>query len=884
MALSVLLIAIAALAVPSAAATEPIPADARQFLAANCTACHAGSQPQADIRLDIGEIDWATRETAARWERVYNALRRGAMPPTGAPQPAASERKGLVDWLEVELASNSSVGGGVPRRLNRQEYKHSIRSIFELPLFELPDAFPADDSKHGFDNVSDGLVLSPPLMAQYLAVATEIADEILPPDTGPLVAEPRLYRLGTNGLSMEGGGHAEGGIFRLMSSRNMASVAAWPARFEARQSGVYRLTVSATTFQTEKMFYERRTSPLRVGIYARPKTGQVYAPFGELRKLAEFKVPPDLAAPLAFTAEIELVQGETFGMRWENGPAYSDPPKREFSRSFLADRLTRDRLYYAAMLKFGGGPRGTTQSQVYEATRALMDSGELDLSDPQLDKLPEVWGGGLGNGPHNWIKAFVQEELFRFGPALDLTDLEIEGPLRLIEDKSTRERKARTRRFLGRREPGTSDRNHAEAVLKRFLSKAFRRPASEEQLRSYQILVSQHLKDTPQARLEDGLHLAVRRALVSPHFLFREARPGRLDNFDLATRLSYFLTSSPPDEGLLVLAADGTLSDPEVLASEAERLLRDPRSENFVQSFTGQWLSTRLLRGIMPDPRLLQFGDPHREAMTKEAEMFFAEIMRENLPLEKFIDPGFSYRNARLNKIYGGNLEGSEMQRVTFEPGGKFGGVLGLAAVMMATANGVDTHPVLRGVWLLENVFGDPTPEPPPDVPAIAPDTSGATSIRDQLAAHRADQSCASCHNRIDPLGMVLENYDPVGRWRDHYPVYTKPPDGSKALEEEFYSTVGKGVLAGPVIDSVGILEDGTRLENAADLKRYVLDNIDTFARCLAEKLLVYSTGRPLSFGDRRVADQIVNSTARKGNGFRDLIVAVAQSESFAAR
>jgi hypothetical protein len=278
---------------------------------------------------------------------------------------------------------------------------------------------------------------------------------------------------------------------------------------------------------------------------------------------------------------------------------------------------------------------------------------------------------------------------------------------------------------------------------------------------------------------------------------------------------------------------------------------------------------------------LLQFYDQDRRAMIAETELFFTEMLEENHPLVNFIDPDFSYRNANLNKIYGGDLQGSEMQRVALERGGKHGGVLGLASVMMATANGVDTQPILRGVWLLENVLGSPTPPPPADIPAIAPDTSGARSMREQLNAHRADVSCARCHNRIDPLGMALENFDPVGRWRDHYPVYTKPEDGAKRLKEEFYANKGPATRRGPAIDATGQLPDGTRLESVIDLKRYLVENMDLFTTCLTEKLLVFATGRPLSFGDRRVVEQIVHQLDPDQHGLRDLIVALVKSESF---
>jgi hypothetical protein len=217
------------------------------------------------------------------------------------------------------------------------------------------------------------------------------------------------------------------------------------------------------------------------------------------------------------------------------------------------------------------------------------------------------------------------------------------------------------------------------------------------------------------------------------------------------------------------------------------------------------------------------------------------------------------------------------MRRVELGFGGRQGGILGLASVMMATANGVDTQPILRGVWLLENVLGMATPEPPSNVPAIASDTSGASTMRELLNLHRADASCARCHDLIDPLGMVMENFDPVGRWRDHYPIYTNP--GDQPLGEEFYKNIGKGTFEGPRVDAKGRMPDGTELRDVTDLKRYVIERIDLFSRCLTEKLMIYGTGRRLGFGDRRVVDEVVEKA--KGKGLRDLIVAIVDSESF---
>jgi len=877
------IIALVATATPLAGAAESIPAAEHEFLSRHCAVCHTGDQAQAEVRLDGSEIDWSTRRSTDLWERVHTALESEAMPPEGAVQPSGEARDRMVAWLDSQLMRHSGVGGVVPRRLNREEYANSIRDLFAMPGFALPNSFPSDDSLDGFDNVGEGLVLSPPLMAQYLTLATGIADELLPPDGGPVEVESKLYRIGPSGLSTSGTAHVDGGGFRLVSTRNNASAAGWPTRFEAVHSGTYRIVIHASVYQTDRMFYARRTEPLQMHVYARRKAEQTYDAFSDLRKLKEFEVEPS-GETQVLTAEVELMRGEIFGIRWADGPAHSHPDKQDYSDKFLSDRLKRDRLYYAAMLEYKGGPRGTPQKEIYEATTALMRSGKLDLSDPRLDKMPEKFGGGLSNLPHNWIKAFVHEEMYRFGPALDVLSVEIEGPLRLIEDDITRARRLRTEKFLEAGPPGASKREHAEAVLPEFLPKAFRRPVSEAQVREYAELVGRYFDENPESTINDGLHLAVRRALVSPHFLYRGLRPGRLDDFDLASRLSYFLTSSPPDDRLITLASEGKLSQPEVLEQETDRLLSGPLSENFVRSFTGQWLATRLLEGIMPDPRLTFYYQQHRRAMIWETEMFFAEILRENLSIDNFIDAGFSYRNEDSNLFYGGDLVGKEMRRVAFAHGRRQGGILGLASVMMATANGVDTNPILRGVWLLDNVFGMSLPDPPSNIPAIAPDTSGTTLMRDQLAAHRANASCARCHNHIDPIGMVLENFDPIGRWRDHYPIYTKPPDGQETLTEQFYSSVGKGVINGPPVDAVGILADGTRMEDVTDLKRHLLERIDMFSRCLTEKLMVYGTGRPLSYGDGRVADEIVAMTAEQGNGFRDLVVNVVQSEAFNTR
>ena len=864
---------------PVALSADSFPVKLRGLLDSYCFDCHSGKQ--AEGGFDLNQLAPPSEESVGRWERIYDVLDRGEMPPREADQPTSNEKRSAQSELATRLLKHSPVGGTIARRLNREEYENTLRDLFAYPEFSVPESFPSDDTEHGFDNIGEALLISPTLMQQYMDVATALADEVFPPQRGSIPFTSKQHQIAVEHLnqSRETGAHQVGNVFRLVSSRNMASSAAWPTRFEATQSGVYRLRLTANLFQTDQMHYEKRDQPLRLTVYARPNSEQYYAPFGDLRQLATFSIDPNQSESPMLEAEIELYRGEVFGLRWENGPAFSDPPVREYSTRFLAERLTSDRLFYAAMLKMQGGPRGTNQVDYYEAMVKLMKSGALDLTDHQLDKLPEHYGGGIGEAPHNWIKTFVHEEMLRFGPAIDLCEISIEGPLRLVEDDEQRRRRARTKTLLGQSPDALVTAHQLRPILERFLSRVFRRPLNERELTAYQKIASEFLNSNPGSRPLDALHVVVRRALVSGDFLFREVGRGQLDAFALASRLSYFLTSEPPDGELFQAAKTGRLSVPQELRRQVERLIDDPRCQHFVKNFTGQWLATRRLKDIMPDPRLLPFFDSDRDALIQETEMFFAEVLKKNLPIETFIDADFSYRNANLNKVYGGDLKGGQMRRIELGSGERRGGILEMGSVMMATANGVDTQPILRGAWILDNVFGLPTPPPPGNVPAIAPDTSGSTSIREQIAAHRADQQCAVCHRMIDPIGIVMENFDPVGRWRDTYPIYTQ--DASAKLDDEFYKNLGKGTAKGPPVDASSELPDGTKLHDVEDLKKYLIKNRELFARCLTQKLLTYATGRGLSFGDRQVARQIARELNKSERGFRDLIIAIVESESF---
>lgn len=681
--------------------------------------------------------------------------------------------------------------------------------------------------------------------------------------TGPMLAERKTIELTPKDFTSVdfSGTLTEAQRYRLISSRNtIRGSVVWPSRFEAKVSGVYGVEFAATSFKDAKALFGTKNDTFLVELYARESAGNLNQPIQSMRKLAEFRLDSKRLLPQEFAAEVELAKGETIGFRWGNSPLYSEEGSTRFSPEVLGE-LVKDKRIHAAYIKLGRA-RELTPSEYYLEIMKLVKSGDLDTSDPALLKLPDLEAGAVWRQ----FARIARQDLIRHGPALDLINATVEGPLRLVEDNEMKEQHLRTARFMGERQ-GRSDREYASAILQRFLDNAFRRPATTDQVAKYVNMALSHASEGH--RFEDGIHLALRAAFCSPSFLYRGLEDGQLDAFDLASRLSYFLTSSPPDERLLKRAAAGSLSDPDILAKETRRLLAGKRVQRFLDSFTGQWLDLRLLPEIMPDVRLLKWNDNYLNAIRAETELFIAEILRENHPLETFIDPDFTYLNRHNAKLYGHPFKGgNDMERVRLERGGRYGGILGQASVMMATANGVDTQPVLRGVWLLENVLGDPVPEPPPNIPSVESDTSGAQSIRELLERHQADESCASCHQKIDPPGFALENFDPVGRWRENYPIFEKRGDKVVTLE-------------GMPVDAEGRLPDGTPLNDVTDLKRYLVNHIDAFSRCLTEKLMIYATGREPGYGDRKEIDGIVARAKERGNGFEDLIVELVLSESF---
>ena len=404
-------------------------------------------------------------------------------------------------------------------------------------------------------------------------------------------------------------------------------------------------------------------------------------------------------------------------------------------------------------------------------------------------------------------------------------------------------------------------------LLKAFAARAFRRPVTEYELAPYTELVKRELAGD--ADFATALRTGYRAILCSPRFLHYTEAPGPLDDYALATRLSYFLTGSLPDEELLKSAAAGELKKKDVLRGHVDRLLEGRGTSMFVSKFCDEWLDLVMIGFTEPDPKLYPgFDAVVQNAMLDETWMTVEEMIRDNRSVSELMDSDFTFLNSRLARFYGiDGVEGDEMRKVTLDPDSPRGGLLTQGSVLKITANGSNTSPVIRGVWIAERLLGTPIPPPPDNVPAIEPDIRGSKSIKELLAKHRSQDSCASCHVKIDPPGFALENFDPSGRWRDRY---IQLVDGRKEK--------------GPVVDAAYTLPDGREFKSGKEFRKLMADNPRMLAENLAEELLTYSTGAPVSFADREVVKAIAEQAADSNYGFRSILYGVIESPAFQSK
>ena len=462
------------------------------------------------------------------------------------------------------------------------------------------------------------------------------------------------------------------------------------------------------------------------------------------------------------------------------------------------------------------------------------------------------------------------------GPGLHIHWIEVEGPF--PESWPTEG----YRRVFGDADPKTGTLADAEKLIRALLPRAFRRPVREGEEKPFVALVAKSLEMGQP--FEASLRAGYKAVLASPKFLYLREEPGPLNDHALASRLSYFLWSTMPDETLLALAAKGELRKPGVLHAQVERMLNHPKAKAFTENFTGQWLNLRDIALNTPDKLLYpEFEEILQWSAERETHLFFEEMLKQNLSVKNFVDSDFAMLNGRLARHYGiPGVEGVAFRKVALKPEFHRGGLLTQASVLKVTANGTSTSPVLRGVWILDRILGRPAPPPPPNVPAIEPDIRGAKTIREILGKHRKTENCAGCHSRIDPPGFALENYDVIGGWRERYRVVAEPKNrvNNRTGPLAKYLAAWQYGLGLPV-DAGDTLPDGRKFADIGEFKKLLLTHPEQIARCVTEKLITYATGNPVGPADHVAVKRILADAKPSDYGMRSLVHAIVASELF---
>ena len=711
-----------------------------------CFDCH---DKGSEIDLEIDDSANAIRKNRKRWVQAIHFVRGQSMPPEDGPKMDSATRDRMVQLMDalanaVDCVQNPNAGKVTLRRLNRNEYRNTIRDLTGVD-YKPASGFPGDDVGYGFDNIGDVLSLPPILLEKYLDAAEYIVGQAIytPPP-------PEIFEIERTPSSLKGAGRFGGGGRLTMASQGTVTLEA-----EIPFAASYTLTLSASGDQGGD-------EPVKIEVVS-----------GRTKRTVD--IPSD--KPKDYSLSFRLPRG-----------------KSEIKISFINDYYVpnkADRNFHLHHVKLSGAQKRS----------GFSDESKWPASHRKL--------------------IFVQ--------------------------------------------PGERESiDHATAeVVGRFASRAFRRPASRGEVARLVKLAAKVREEG--GSYEEGIQVAMQAVLISPHFIFRVEQPRKpnaagemppISDYELATRISYFLWSSMPDNELLSMAHKGHLRDERKLLDKVGRMINDRRSNRFVDNFASQWLQLRNLETVKPDERVFRaYNEEIRGLMRRETLTFFASVMRANLPVTQLLDADFTYLNEKLARFYGINgVAGEQFRRVSLQ-GTQRGGLLTQASVLTVTSNPTRTSPVKRGKWILDNILNTPPPPAPPNVPELEKGKLVGT-LRERMEQHRSNPACAACHKMMDPLGFAMENFDAVGLWRTR--------DGRDP------------------VDATGELPDGTRFEGVGQLRSLlVTKRREDFVRCLAEKMLIYAVGRGTEYYDQCAIDKIVNIAGKHDYKFAYLVAAIISSDPF---
>jgi hypothetical protein len=921
----------------SADAVEPAPRD-EAFVGDYCASCHNDVSRKG--RLDLTRLAFDASDPADRavWIKVHDRLSAGEMPPKEKPRPDDDRRKAFIDDLSrlIESAERAELAGqgrATRRRLNRYEYENALRDLLDVPWAQIASRLPEDGEAYHFNKSAEALDVSYLQIARFM----DSADYTMRQAMSRRLAQTekstrRLYardeRSLRNWTPRENGTLPDRLSFPVLDSHAQPDVRAGRAPatspetrereavgkvssifsdaggyswggWRAPVAGRYKLRIAGYSIWVAgggvaRWFYNgqgaEKAPVFHTLLWHRPNLDEVYpgrrdepiAIFasgnGQTRPIGAVDFTP---RPTVREIEVFLIMNEV--LRTDDSRLFRTRVNGT-DEQYVNPLATEDGMpgYAVQWIEIEGPLHddhdgGSGYKRIFDELRLAPSdqarTGVLLETPPVASAGPATAGGPRGQTPGGGPRGQApgggpRGQAPGGGPRGQAAGGGPPGPGRFTVREALYEVQS------------ASPREDAERLLRSFLKRAYRSKVEEADVKRFlQLFDDQYRKGSGFTRSLLSAYTAV---LASPGFVFIDELPGRLDDHALATRLSLFLWNSVPDDMLRSLADRGELNKPDVLRAQAERMLDDPKSRRFVEAFTDCWLDLRKIDDTAPSTTLYndyEMDDALKLAAVEETRLFFAELLRADLPSRNIVDSDFAFLNQRLAEHYGiSGVSGSEFRKVKLPADSLRGGVMTQASVLKVTANGTTTSPVLRGHWITERILGLDTPPPPPTVEAVEPDIRGAVTIRQQLEKHRTNASCASCHAKMDPPGFALESFDVMGGYRERYRAVSDkvPPVKGFGLNGQAFAFH----YALPV-DSSGALPDGRTFKDVREIKKLLIQDERLIAGNLAKQLTVFATGAPVRFSDREQIEKILDATKPGGYGVRSLVHAIIQSDLF---
>jgi len=878
-----------------------VPAHVSEFVNAHCVDCHDADTARAGFRIDTLGADFTAGNTANSWLEVMGMINSGRMPPKDSARPDAKQAFAVASWvaqrLEETTRAAQGAGGRVPmRRLNRVEYANSVRDLFSLDeqfARRVEKELPADGKVGGFDRGAAGLFMDESQLGQYMAVADLVLNEAVfheQPEVQKLTYDGPTQRY-VHGLQTayknEAGEYIETSVPSVITE--LKEPLAWIPQPNFDQWGSkdrryvphgpydWTLQNGGTEYLAQLRFYNvdwakrgmTRDGWYRIRVQAGAFKGEDEEALKEVRLESQFALgsPIENVKSVVIDAPLDAPKEYEFMMYLEMGPPGMNRDWRlrwdfgDRKQPCIADPAYWD-VQWKQVIVGGDIARAKSEKKPAEEIERLKK-----LLEETIAKATE--NRKTFDGPY-WIWNPKLDIAKR--PRLWIGKMEWEGPI--VEWPP----KGRTALFFAGEE--RDDDTYLREIFARFLPLAYRRTVAPEELDR---VVTWTLKTKADRSLSftQAVREGVKNVLCSPRFLYlgSEAMPAevaatlpsepqRVDDWQLASRLSYLLWSSAPDQELYRLSEQDKLHEPDVLRTQVKRMIADPKAWEFVRSFAGQWIGVRNFDNGNPPNRNFyrHYDDALRDSSKQEPLEFFNEVLKHDLPITTFLDSDFLVINERLAKHYEiGNVEGDEFRRVPAPTDDRRGGVLGMSGILTYLSDGTRTLPVRRATWVLDTLWNKSVPPPPPNAGDLPPiKDRKQRSVRERLEEHRLSENCASCHTRVDPFGMALENYDATGMWRDR--------QNGEGMQGDANS---------PMLDVSGKLPDGTDFRTLQEFKASLLSQRESFVKGFTEKLLCYALGRPIGYGDHLTVEQITAHATENEYRLQEIIQAAVASEFF---